>query len=229
MGCGNEHESVDARKAIIDELRRAYCAAVLIGDEIAAEAAIRTALRADLTTAEIDNEIVVPALWLVGDLWQRGEITVADEHLATEISIRVLALQREARRTKSDRPSHRVMLATPAGEAHDVALRMVAGLLREAGYGVVMLGANVPVHELANCARRHQPDVICLSATMPGGADSVLLAIHEIEREWPTAGFLVGGRDISSRLRSRPGISACEDVTQAVEEIDALVKRADLN
>ncbi len=106
---------------------------------------------------------------------------------------------------------------------------MVAGLLREAGYGVVMLARTCPCTSSPKCARRHQPDVICLSATMPGGGDSVLLAIHEIEREWPTAGFLVGGRDISSRLRSRPGISACEDITQAVEEVDALVKRADLN
>lgn len=159
-----------------------------MGDEIAAETAIRDALRANLDTAEIDNEIIVPALWLVGDLWQRGEISVVDEHIATEISIRVLALQREAQRTMASRPEHSVMLATPAGESHDVALRMISNLLRGAGYGVHMLGAGVPVAELAAVAERLQPDVICLSATMPGGADRLLLTIHEIEASYPRRG-----------------------------------------
>jgi methanogenic corrinoid protein MtbC1 len=222
MGCGHD----DAR---VDELRRAYCAALLMGDEIAAEAAIRNALRADLSTAVIDNEIIGPAMWLIGDLWQRGEIGVADEHIATQISIRVLALQREAQRTVGERPGRRVMLATPAGEVHDVALRMVANLLREAGFGIVMLGPDVPSHELATCARRHRPDVVCLSATMPGGADSVLISIHEMQRSWPHASYLVGGRDLGSRLRPRPGIDVCADVAHAVDAVDALVKRADMN
>jgi B12 binding domain len=63
-----------------------------------AEIAIREATDAGLGTAEIDDAIIAPALWLVGELWERGEISVADEHIATEISIRVLALEREAQR-----------------------------------------------------------------------------------------------------------------------------------
>jgi hypothetical protein len=43
---------------------------------------------------------------LSGELWQRQEITVAEEHIATEISIRVLALQREAVRLADERPEH---------------------------------------------------------------------------------------------------------------------------
>ena len=37
----------------------------------------------NLSTADIDDQIIAPALWLIGELWERGEITVADEHLAT--------------------------------------------------------------------------------------------------------------------------------------------------
>src|SRR5215207_11049036 len=86
------------RGAMISALGDAYARAVLAGDEVAAELAIRDALDAELTTAEIDDEIIAPALWFVGELWARGEISVADEHLATEISVRVLALQRESER-----------------------------------------------------------------------------------------------------------------------------------
>src|SRR3954462_6018900 len=128
----------DAREAKLDELGRAYAAALLTGDEVAAETVIPEAMEAGLATGDIDDEIIAPALWLVGELWERGEISVADEHLATEISTRVLALQREAERLAISRGAHRVMLATPAGELHVVALRMIANLLGEAGYDVLM-------------------------------------------------------------------------------------------
>jgi methanogenic corrinoid protein MtbC1 len=42
------------------------------------------------------------------------------------------------------RRDRRIVLATPAGELPVVALRMVANLLRGAGYDVVMLGGDVP-------------------------------------------------------------------------------------
>src|SRR3954451_13608021 len=200
-------EGCDARYA---PYARAYAAALLVGDEVAAELAIREAMAAKLTTAEIDQQVIAPALWLIGDLWQRGEITVAHEHMATEISTRMLALQREAQRVVGARTRYRALLATPAGEQHVVALRMVGELLREAGCQVVMLGPDVPAPALAAAARTHAPQVVCLSSTIPGGADQLLIAIHEVQRAYPTAGFVLGGRAVTSRLRSLPGVDVCE-------------------
>jgi methanogenic corrinoid protein MtbC1 len=213
----------------VSELGRAYAAALLMGDEVAAEIAIREAMEAKLSAAEIDDEIIAPALWLVGDLWERGEISVADEHLATEISTRVLALQREAERLAHSRGTHRIMLATPEGEQHVVALRMIDNLLDEAGYEVLMLGPDVPAADLAAAAARHEPHVICMSATMPGGADRTLLTIDHIQETWPQASFVIGGRGLGSRVRSEPGISVCRRVPEVTEAVDAMVKRADLN
>ncbi len=64
---------------------------------------------------------------------------------------------------------------------------------------------------------------------MPGGADNVLIAIHEIQQAWPWAGYVIGGRGLSSRLKSRPGIDVCSEVSEAVEAVDAAVKRSDMN
>jgi methanogenic corrinoid protein MtbC1 len=229
MAHAKGNDSPDARLAKVSELGRAFAAALLSGDEIAAEMAIREAMDVNLTSADIDDEIIAPALWLVGELWSRGEISVADEHLATEISIRVIALQREAQRFATSRAGRRVLLAAPAGELHVVALRMIANLLREAGYAVVMLGADVPLEVLADSASRHQADVICLTATMPGGSDRVLVAMHEVQHERPGAAFVVGGRDVATRLRSRPGVAVCRRVSEVVESVDAMVQRADMN
>ena len=213
----------------VQKIGRAYAEALLSGDEVAAELAIRDALRARLSTAEIDEQIIAPALWLVGELWQRKEISIAEEHIATEISIRVLALQREAARLASQRREHLVMLATPSGEQHVVALRMVHNLLREGGYDALMLGADVPPRALAGAARRHQPDVLCLSATMAGGSDQVLVAIHQVQLECPATAFIVGGRGVTSRVQSGAGLAICDRVSDVVGAVDALIKRADLN
>jgi methanogenic corrinoid protein MtbC1 len=214
---------------LLAELGRAYARALLAGDEVGAELAVRDAIDARLSTAEIDDEIIAPALWLVGRLWARGEISVADEHLATEISLRVLALQREAVRTTRARAGHKALLAAPAGELHTVALQMIANLLRDAGYTVLMLGPDVPADALAEAACRHEPRLVCLTATMPDVSDRVMLAIHEIERGWTGAGYVIGGRGLSVRLRARPGIHICRRVSEVVEAADAVLKRAELN
>jgi len=211
------------------DIGRAFAKALLAGDEIAAELAVRDAIDARMTTPQIDDEIIAPALWLVGRLWARGEISVADEHLATEISLRVLALQREAQRTVQARKGRKALLAAPAGEYHTVALQMISNLLRDAGYTVLMLGPDVPPGALAECAARHEPTIVCLTATMPSASDRVMLAIHEIERGWPDAGYVLGGRGVSPRLRPRPGIHICRRVSEVVDAADAVVMRAERN
>jgi methanogenic corrinoid protein MtbC1 len=213
----------------IKELAGAFADALLAGDEVGAEIAIREAMDAELSSAEIDEQLIAPALWLVGELWERGKISVAEEHLATEISIRVLALQREAHRVMRSRTGHRVLLATPSGELHVVALRMVENLLRGAGYDVVMLGPDVPGKALGDVAKRLRVDVVCLSLTMAERRSEVLSAIDNVRLVLPSAGFVVGGRGVTDAAHRRPVVHLCHRVSEVVEVVDATVKRAILN
>jgi methanogenic corrinoid protein MtbC1 len=229
MGTGPENHSREAQRAKVTELGRAYAEALISADEAAAEIAIREAMDAGLDTASIDDEIIAPALWRIGDLWERGEISVADEHIATEISIRVLALQREAQRVAQTRGEHRVLLAAPAGEQHIVALRMIDNLLRNAGYEVAMLGSDVPGEALIALMHRRPPDVVCLTSTMVDPAGKVLATIDALQRRWPTMGFVIGGSALASRVHSRPGIDVCRRVSEAVEAVDAMVRGGSRN
>ena len=224
-----ENDSRELRASRLGEFERAFAAALIAGDEIAAETTIREAMDAKLTSAEIDEKVITPALWLMGELWEKGEISIADEHLATEIAMRVLALQREAQRVVEARRGHRVMLATPAGERHIVALRMVSNLLSGAGYWIVMLGADVPAEALVASVLRHRPDVICLSTTMPALSGQVLESIQQVRAACPSAQFVIGGRGLTSQLQSQAGVEICQRVSGVVEAVDARVKRAELN
>ena len=229
MGRLGENDSGKSHQEKVRELARAYAAALLSADEVAAETVIREAIDADLSTAQIDDEIIAPALWLVGELWERGEISVAEEHIATEITLRVLALQREVQRVAQARSEHTVMLATSPGELHIVALRMAANLLRGAGYDIVMLGADVPGDALGVTARRLEADVVCMSSTLLGRTEHLLNCIDKVRRERHPVGFVIGGRGLTVEGQLRPQIHVCHRVSEVVEAVDAMVKRARLN
>jgi methanogenic corrinoid protein MtbC1 len=83
------------RVTLVHELREAYTAALLLGEEVKAEIIVREAIDAGLEEQVIQSEVLAPSLRRVGDLWEDGSLSVADEHLATQITLRVLALERE--------------------------------------------------------------------------------------------------------------------------------------
>ena len=124
---------------------------------------------------------------------------------------------------------HRVMLATPTGEQHVVALRMVANLLREAGYEVLMLGADVPAWSLGRAARSHEIDVICLSWTLLGRTREIAGVMDEIREHDPSARFVIGGRGLTPTAQLRHEVHVCARVSEAVEAVDAVLQRATLN
>ena len=60
MGDHRENDSPESHEAKVSELAHAYAGALLRGDEIGAEIAVREAMEAKLSTAEIDDEVIAP-------------------------------------------------------------------------------------------------------------------------------------------------------------------------
>jgi methanogenic corrinoid protein MtbC1 len=210
-------------------LRRTFTQALFAGDANAAERAVSEAMDGGLTAAEIDIELIAPALFLIGDKWAIGEISVADEHLASEIALRVLALQRERRRTQRQRGDRRVLLLAPQGERHVIGLNMASDLLLEAGYDTRLLGADVPLADIAMAAVRHDADVVAFTATMPDSAERLDAAIDYLRSTRPEIEVLLGGGAVSFELAATWNAVACPDVSSVVATVDALVHHAPLN
>ena len=225
----DEDTRQEDRAARLAELQRWYADALLRGDETGAELVVRDAMDIDFGEAEIDEAIIAPALRLVGDLWESGEIDVAEEHHATEISMRVLALQREAYRVARRRAQHRVLLAGVQGEQHVVGLRMAGSVLLHAGFDVRLLGADLPMDALRSAARRHTPALVGLTATMSSSIERLPRAIDEVRAAAPGAAVLLGGDDLPSRLAAAPDVSICAHITDAVGLAEALVQHASAN
>jgi methanogenic corrinoid protein MtbC1 len=41
--------------------------------------------------AGLYQRVIAPAMWRIGDLWEQGAISVADEHLATALTHQTMA------------------------------------------------------------------------------------------------------------------------------------------
>lgn len=210
-------------------LRKEFTRALLAGDQRAAERTVSAAIDRGLSEAEIDVELIAPALFLLGEKWANGEVSVADEHLASEITLRVLALQRERRRATRRRGRSRVMLLAPEGERHVIGLNMACDLLAGAGYDTLLLGADVPLVDIALAAARHEAQVLAFTATMPDSAERLDAAIDYLRTARHPAAIVIGGSAVSFELAATWGVAACPDVSSVVETVDALVQRAPLN
>ena len=150
-------------------------------DESAAHAAI-DGLLSSFSLEAVLREVVMPYLRDLGDRWERGEASVAQEHFASQVLRgRLLGLARGWDRG----PGPRALLACMPGEQHDLGL-IVFGLgLRDRGWRITFLGPDTPLDTLSDTATTLQPDAVVLSATTPDRFESGRDALRRLARAVP--------------------------------------------
>jgi DNA-binding transcriptional MerR regulator len=132
-------------------------------DEPAAQALI-DALLARLTIDALLSEVVIPYLHELGERWERGEVSVAQEHFASNLLRgRLLGLARGWGRGAGPR----ALLACPEGERHDLGLIAFGLALRERGWRIDYLGSDTPLASVAEVAEAIEPALVVLSAVAP--------------------------------------------------------------
>ena len=90
-------------------------------------------------------------------MWERGEVSVAEEHLATALATRVVARSAGAAAPPGGPGRPRILLACLAGEFHDVGIRLLSDVARESGWDAESLGANVPRESLVRFVAQRRP------------------------------------------------------------------------
>lgn len=119
-------------------------------------------------------ELAHPLAVRVGELWEAGTLEVRHEHLATALITTQLRLLFGALDEPARAP--RVLLATLPGEAHAMALEMIAVVLAAGGASSSMLGADSPPSEILGAAEALHADAIGLSIS--AAADRAVVEKH---------------------------------------------------
>jgi methanogenic corrinoid protein MtbC1 len=107
-------------------------------------------------------EVVPPLVHQVGARWADGELSIAEEHLLTGMLRNLLASLTHGR-AGHGRP---FVLATPAGERHEIGLLLVALLARDAGVDVVYLGVDLPAGDIVAAAANSRACAVGLSVAV---------------------------------------------------------------
>jgi methanogenic corrinoid protein MtbC1 len=171
-----------------------YVAHLLAGDDDAclAEGQSRAVDLDGLHRLYVD--LIAPAQYRVGEMWERGEISVAGEHLATAINS-LVASTCYAPLAGSASGGPRAMVACTPGELHELGPRLLADLLECDGWDVDFYGQSMPVRDLVGAIRERRPRVVGLSTALVLHLGSVKQTISEIRTSLgeDTPPIMVGG------------------------------------
>ncbi len=121
--------------------------------ELGAWSIVEAALASGRTASTIEREIVIPALAEIGRQWADGTLTVADEHVASGVTMRLLGRMSPLFRPRGRRRGT-ILLGAPAGEQHSLPSMILADQLRGRSFEVLALGADTPTASFLDRAQR---------------------------------------------------------------------------
>jgi DNA-binding transcriptional MerR regulator len=132
-------------------------------DEPAAQAVLDR-LVSDLSLTAVLRDVVVPYLAELGERWEQGTASIAQEHFASNV---IRGRLGGLARGWGNGHGPRAVLACPPGELHDLALMIFGIVLNRNGWRIDYLGMNTPLEELAQTVEARRPDLVVLASTLP--------------------------------------------------------------
>ena len=131
----------------------------------------------------------------LGERWQRGTASVAQEHFATNVIRGRLA---GLARGWGSGQGPRAILACPPGELHDMGLMIFGIVLNRHGWRIDYFGMSTPVEDLEQSVEATRPDLVVIAATLPETLEPLRPKLAALARRAPLA--LAGA---APRRRSR--------------------------
>lgn len=160
------HESILAVRKAIDEL-----------DIDSISGLVESCLKEGIPPEEIIQEGIGRGLEIVGRKFEDGEYFLADLIMAGEVVKEAMPILRARMNPSSSSGKGKVILATVAGDIHEIGKNIVGMVLSANGFDVIDLGVDVPAGRILETARTTGAKLIGLSAlltTMVGGIKEVV-------------------------------------------------------
>lgn len=123
------------------------------------------------------SDDVGQALAELGERWERGEMSVLEEHLASERLARGLAWCAQSIPLPQDAPA--ALLAMAEGDDHTLGLSLAELTLREAGWRTRWAGRRTPLGDLVNAIHHREVGLVALSASCIS-CDAQLRELHAV-------------------------------------------------
>jgi methanogenic corrinoid protein MtbC1 len=159
-------------------------------------------------------EVVSPMTFLVGSAWEEGTFSVAEEHLYTELTRRLLRQVLDTLPRLGAGPS--ILLSTLPGEIHELGLLMAEALLTLEGARCVSLGTQTPPAELLTAALQRQVNVVAVSFSLAFPRGQVVPELQALRAGLPTAVQLWAGGTLMRKIPAIPGVMLMPELSDGL-------------
>lgn len=201
------------------EVRQTLRNAVMKGNRNGIAAITREALSKGEDPTGLLNQVLLPAINEVGELFDKGkyflpQLIGSAEAMKNSIEILEPLLLKES--SASDMPV--VVIATVEGDIHDIGKNLVALMLKNYGFRVIDLGKDVSKEEIIKAAKENNAQIIALSALMTTTMQRMREVIAYARQEGVNAKIMIGGAVITQEYADEIGADGYSgDAAEAVK------------
>lgn len=173
-------------------------------EEEAAEVFIGSFLRGQ-SLAKIFDEVLCPAMKRVGELWAVGDLSIAQEHLATRAALNAVYKLRAVLPVAQTMGAVAVCCSLE-GDLHELPVHLAQLIFEYEGFEVINFGANMPLYSLTEEVGNYAPSVICISVTLMSDVERTSREYREFREKISELNLpvILGGkifRDVNIRSR----------------------------
>jgi 5-methyltetrahydrofolate--homocysteine methyltransferase len=200
---------------------------VIDGDIPGTTEAVKKALESEIPAAEILLDALVPGIQEVGRLFEAEEYFLTEMMMAAEAMKQGVAVIKPLLAATDIKSSGKVIIASVAGDVHDIGKNLVALMSQSAGFELEDMGVDVPTEKIIESVKESSPDVLALSALLT----TTRLEIPNIIEGLKNAGLrdkvkvIVGGAPITGEFAKENGADAyAPDAMEAVKVIQSIME-----
>ncbi|MBN2644994.1 MAG: MerR family transcriptional regulator [Desulfuromonadaceae bacterium] len=168
------------------------------------------------------RQLLQPFLELMGREWEAGRLSIAQEHLLSDVLMRFLRGQLMAR---PEPVTMRLLFLTLNGERHKLGLLLAAVLFQQAGADCLLVEEEIPLSEVSGLVNQSGCHAVAVSFSAhypPRQVKKDLIALREALP--PHVGLVAGGQGIAAPCHY-PAIVCCCDLDQIPAVLERLQNR----
>jgi 5-methyltetrahydrofolate--homocysteine methyltransferase len=172
------------------------------------------------TSLEIINEFMIPALDVVGEKYEKGDIFLPQLIRSAETSKVVFGVIKERMKSTGGEniSKGKIILATVEGDIHDIGKNIVKLILENYGYNILDLGKDVSKKEILETVAKEKVQLVGLSALMTTTVRNMELVIKDLRDQHPQVKVMVGGAVMTQEYADSIGADYYgNDARKAVE------------
>ena len=207
------------------EGQSAIYTAVLKGNKKHIVDLVKEALDQGENPQAIINERLIPAITKVGDLFEE-QVYFLPQLISSAETMRIGIEYLEPLLAANKRAESlgKIVIATVAGDIHDIGKNLVALMLKNYGFDVIDLGKDVPSEKIIEVAREQDADIVALSALMTTTMTEMQVVTKLVRDAGLRAKVIIGGAVITpSYAKEIEADGYSKDANEAVTLVKKLL------